>query len=282
MTRLAETTAHIASMNELLDIVGAMRSLAGMRMQEAQRTLQGIRRYATTVASAIADASVSSQAPAAFPSPVQTARAVVLCTSEHGFVGGFNERMLAAIEGAQASSDALFVLGTRGAALARERGMRPAWARAMATRIAAVAEVVDELTGELYRRIADGKIAQVEIVFARYHQAGASNVERRALFPIDPASFGASKRLQQPLFNLAPEALREKLLAEYVVALLTEAAVESLASENAARFAAMQSAHGNVSKKLEELQQQARLMRQNEITSELLELVTGAEAMTGR
>jgi F-type H+-transporting ATPase subunit gamma len=63
---------------------------------------------------------------------------------------------------------------------------------------------------------------------------------------------------------------------------LTEAAVESLASENAARFAAMQSAHGNVSKKLEELQQQARLMRQNEITSELLELVTGAEAMAGR
>ena len=39
-------------------------------------------------------------------------------------------------------------------------------------------------------------------------------------------------------------------MAEYVFALLTEAAVESLASENAARFAAMESAHDNVSKKL--------------------------------
>ena len=46
MTRLAELRGQIASMDELLDIVGAMRSLAGMRLQEAQRALPGIRRYA--------------------------------------------------------------------------------------------------------------------------------------------------------------------------------------------------------------------------------------------
>jgi F-type H+-transporting ATPase subunit gamma len=278
MTRLAETTAHIASMNELLDIVGAMRSLAGMRMQEAQRSLAGIRRYAATVASAIAD-TPAPVPPAATPS--EAGRAVILCTSEHGFVGGFNERMLSALEDNAGPPDALFVLGSRGAAMTHERGMRPAWTRAMATRIAAVGETVDDLTRELYRRIAAREITRVDIVFARYRQAGASAIERRTLFPVDP-SVAPSKRLQQPLFNLDPGVLHEELLAEYVVALLTEAAVESLASENAARFAAMQSAHGNVSKKLEELQQQARLMRQNEITSELLELVTGAEAMAGR
>lgn len=46
MTRLAELRGQIGSMDELLDIVGAMRSLAGMRLQEAQRALPGIRRYA--------------------------------------------------------------------------------------------------------------------------------------------------------------------------------------------------------------------------------------------
>ena len=44
--RLAELQGQIASMDELLDIVGAMRSLASMRLQEAQRALSGIRRYA--------------------------------------------------------------------------------------------------------------------------------------------------------------------------------------------------------------------------------------------
>jgi F-type H+-transporting ATPase subunit gamma len=69
-------------------------------------------------------------------------------------------------------------------------------------------------------------------------------------------------------------------MAEYLFALLTEAAVESIASENAARFAAMESAHDNVSKKLAGLQQNARQARQTEITSELLDLITGAEAIT--
>lgn len=68
-------------------------------------------------------------------------------------------------------------------------------------------------------------------------------------------------------------------MAEYVFALLTEAAVESIASENAARFAAMESAHDNVSKKLTRLQENARQVCQTEITSELLDLTTGSEAM---
>jgi F-type H+-transporting ATPase subunit gamma len=69
------------------------------------------------------------------------------------------------------------------------------------------------------------------------------------------------------------------LIAEYVFALLTEAAVESIASENAARFATMESAHDNVEKKLARLDKDARQARQTEITSELLDLITGAEAM---
>ena len=109
-------------------------------------------------------------------------------------------------------------------------------------------------------------------------QGGSATIEQRQLLPIDPASFALSRPGPPPLHNLAPDLLIEKLVADYVFALLTEAVVESLASENAARFAAMGSAHDNVSKKLEELRQDARQARQDEITTELLDLVTGAEA----
>jgi F-type H+-transporting ATPase subunit gamma len=68
---------------------------------------------------------------------------------------------------------------------------------------------------------------------------------------------------------------------EYACALLTEAVVESILSENAARFAAMESAHDNVSKKLDKLRNAEREARQTEITMELLDLVTGAEAQGG-
>jgi F-type H+-transporting ATPase subunit gamma len=83
-----------------------------------------------------------------------------------------------------------------------------------------------------------------------------------------------------PLHNLPPALLLESLLAEYVFALLTEAAVESIASENATRFLAMESAHDNVTRKLDSLRQEARAARQDEITTELLDLVTGAEALS--
>lgn len=283
MTRLAEIDGHIGSMRELLDLVGAMRSLAGMRMQEAQRTLPGIRRYAESLATAIADTLLLIQEPD--PPPRRSSRerrALILCTAEHGFVLGFNERLVDAARAVLKIDDLLFVLGTRGAVLLFERGQPATWTHAMATRCSAAPETVRHLSAELYRRIAYGEIARVEVVYARYHQGSVSTIERRLLLPLDTASLKTRQPRQPPLHNLEPVTLHEKLMGEYVFALLTEAAVESMASENAARFAAMDSAHDNVSKKLERLRQEARLARQAEITTELIELVAGAEAQRGK
>jgi F-type H+-transporting ATPase subunit gamma len=149
MTRLAEIQAHIGSMGELRDIVGAMRSLAGMRVQEAQRTLPGVRRYAETVAAALADSLLLMRE----PEPPQRASrgklALMLCAAEHGFVGGFAERLWDAAEAVLKADDLLFVLGSRGNALAIERGRRPAWAHPMATRCAAAPETIRHLSTEL-------------------------------------------------------------------------------------------------------------------------------------
>jgi F-type H+-transporting ATPase subunit gamma len=279
MTRLADIEAQIGSMGELLDIVGAMRSLAGMRMQEAQRTVPSIRRYAESVAAGIADTLLLMGEPEPPPRAAPTRLALVLCAAEHGFVGGFNERLVEAAQALLRPSDALFVLGSRGGALALERGRPASWTHPMATRCAAAPETIQRLSEELYRRIARGEIARVEVIYARHRQGGAASIERRLLLPLDLASLMAERPLQPPLHNLTPVALQERLIAEYVFALLTEAAVESIASENAARLAAMESAHDNVSKKLEQLHQNARQARQSEITTELLELVTGAQAL---
>jgi F-type H+-transporting ATPase subunit gamma len=277
MTRLAEIEGHIASMSELMDIVGAMRSLAGMRVQEAQHALPGIRRYAESIAAGIGSSLLL------IPDPVpQTGargrRAFILCTAEHGFVGGFNERLIEAAEKATDPKDALFVLGSRGAAFVIERGKKPTWSRPMATRPAGAPETVRHLTAELYARIARGQISQVETIFARYRQGSPPMVERHLLLPLDLASLAAKQPRQAPLHNLAPRGLLERIMSEFVFALLTEAVVESIASENAARFTAMESAHDNVAKKLDQLRQNARQARQAEITTELLDLVTGTEA----
>jgi F-type H+-transporting ATPase subunit gamma len=279
MSRLAEVEAHIATMGELLDIVGAMRSLASMRVQEAHRALPDIRRYAETMAAGIGGALLLLPEAGPLGGSATSRRAFVLCMAEHGFVSGFNERILDAAAELINSDDALFVLGSRGAALAQERGRPTAWARSMATRPEGVLETIRHLTAELYGWIARGELARVEVMFARHRQGSDTTIERRLLFPVDLTSFAPGQPRLPPLHNLPPAVLLEKLIADYLFGLLTEAAIEALASENAARFAAMDSAHENVSKKLEELRQDARQARQDEITTELLDLVTGAEAL---
>jgi F-type H+-transporting ATPase subunit gamma len=281
MMRLAEVEAHIRSMGELLDIVGAMRSLASMRVQEAQRALPAIRRYAETMAAGIGAGLLLLPDAEAPNRTAKSRRALVLYMAEHGFVGSFNERVLDAAEKLLDPNDFLFVLGSRGAAVVRERDRPMLWAYPMATRPEGVPETIRHLTAELYGCIARGDLARIEVVFARHRQSTGTMIERKLLFPVDLTSFALKKRSLPPLHNLPPPRLLEKLIADYIFGLLTEAAIEALASENTARFAAMDSAHENVSKKLEELRQEARLARQDEITTELLDLVTGTQALHG-
>ena len=277
MMRLAEIQAHIGGMSELRDIVGAMRSLAAMRVQEAEHALCGIRRYAEMMLAAIGAGLLLVPEPAAGTHPERRRRALILCMSELGFVGEFNTRLADAAKAAFESDDQLFILGSRGAELASEHGLQIAWSAPIATRPRGAPETVHVLADELYRRIAQSGISRVEAMFGR-HSGSVPAVQRQLLLPLDLAAFAAIQRGQPPLHNLAPRVLLEKLTAEYVSARLTDAVVESIAAENAARFAAMDSAHDNVAKKLAQLHRSAHLARQDEITTELLDLITGAEA----
>jgi F-type H+-transporting ATPase subunit gamma len=278
MTRLAQIEQRIAGIGELLDIVGAMRSLASLRVQAALKALPGVRRYAEAMAGAIGSALQL------LPEPVprrgdRIRRAIVLLCAEHGFVGGFNERLLDAAESVVTPADQLFLLGSRGAALAAERGRRPAGVHPMATRLESVPETVRHLAAALFPRVAQGEFTRAEVMFTRYRQGGAEEIEQLLLFPLDLARLAAPPARLPPLHNLPAPALLDKLIGEYVFALLTEAATESLASENAARFRAMDSAHDNVGKKRDGLLREARQARQEEITTELLDVVTGAAAL---
>jgi F-type H+-transporting ATPase subunit gamma len=149
----------------------------------------------------------------------------------------------------------------------------------MASRPEGVPEMVGRLTAGIYDLILNDGINRVEVIFARHRQGQPIAIERRQLLPIDRNAFPMAPSQSLPLANLPAARLLEKLVADYVFAILAEAAIESLASENAARFVAMQAAHDNVEKKLDQLNQAARQARQGEITEELLDLVTGSEAL---
>lgn len=282
MTRLADINARIGNMQELRSVVGAMRSLAGMRVQEAHAGLPGIRGYGQSMAQAIGTALTLLDNGSQQTAAREGARALILFTAEHGFVGGFNERLLDTVGAEKKETDVLYILGSRGAVSADERKLLVAWTAPMATRVAGTPDMVTQLLAELYKAIARGEISSVEIIFSAYQQGGAPRITQRRLLPLDLRVLEQSHPRQPPLHNLPPRQLLESLMDEYIFALLTEAAAESIASENAARFAAMEAAHENVTDKLSELQRAAGEARQAEITEELLDIVTGTEALGNR
>jgi F-type H+-transporting ATPase subunit gamma len=154
-----------------------------------------------------------------------------------------------------------------------------AWKAPMATRLTGAPEIIFRLVNRIYASIANGEISRVEAVYARHRQGGAPAIETRLVLPLDLKALAPKQPRQPPLLNLKPVTLHETLMTEYVFAMLMEAAIESIASENAERFAAMESAHGNVEKKLQQLTQAEGVARQSEITTELLELISGSDAL---
>ena len=96
--------------------------------------------------------------------------------------------------------------------------------------------------------------------------------------PVDFGRFARPRERVPPLTTLTPQLLLERLAAEYVYAQLCEAAMHAFEAENEARMMAMASAKSNIGTKLTALLQRERQLRQEEITTEIIELAAGAEA----
>jgi F-type H+-transporting ATPase subunit gamma len=300
MERLSEIQARIKNLGELGDVVGAMRSLAAVRVQQARGALPALLKYTTVVEEALADAfalapgagepagddAASERSPGepAGSAAAGSRSAVIVFSSEQGFVGAFNERVLErAATQLSRSGDSLLVVGARGASLAAERHLAVAWTAPMTTHGGGVVDVARGIAKEIYGRVARGELRRVTLVYARSSGGALSEVVVSTLLPFDPTPYRSTgaEAGAPPLTYLPPRELIDRLVDELVLAELMRAAMESFASENGARLATMEAAHTSIDKKLDELTQDERRRRQDEITTELLDIVTGAEAVAG-
>jgi F-type H+-transporting ATPase subunit gamma len=154
----------------------------------------------------------------------------------------------------------------------------PNWTTTMASQIGAVPGVANRVADALYQLIAEKTIAFAEVLCARIDAERKIDVARTTLFPLDLERFRQPEPAVPPLTTLAPETLIERLIAEYVFAVLCEAAMDAFAAENQARMEAMSSATSNIEQRLGELKQHENQVRQEEVTAEIIELASGVEA----
>ena len=168
--RLSDISARIGGIRQLGAVVNAMRGIAAARAQQARNQLTAVDSYAATIAAAIgrALALVPPRRPDGAPRPARPA--LVLFCAEQGFAGAFSERVLDAAGAGLTTSD-LFLIGTRGGAVAAERGVAARWTTPMPSHSLGIPKLADRIADALYAAIATGEIDRLDAVFSQW-QAG--------------------------------------------------------------------------------------------------------------
>ncbi len=275
--RLADINARLHGIEQLGAVVNAMRGIAAARAQQARNQLAAVDGYAATIATAIGRVlamvpSSSAETVAPFKRP-----ALVLFCAEEGFAGAFSERVLDAV-GADLTASELFLIGTRGIAVAAERGLKPGWTSAMPSHSPGIPKLADGIAEALYARIATGATDRLDAIFSQWLPGQPVQIKRRRLFPFDLTAYPRTLSANAPLLNLTPTALLRDLSADHLHAQLCQAALHAFAAENETRMAAMAAARTQIEHQLSTLRATQRIVRQEEITAEIIEIAAGETA----
>jgi F-type H+-transporting ATPase subunit gamma len=144
----------------------------------------------------------------------------------------------------------------------------------------AIAKEIGEYVTSLFT---SGEVDRVELVYTRFVSAGNQEVVQRPLVPLDTkvaeGGDGKSEAGHDYEFEPTPELILETLLPRYVEARVYAALLNAAASEHAFRQRAMKAATDNAEELIKNLSRIMNRARQDSITTEIMEIVGGAEAM---
>lgn len=273
MSRLEEIQQRIVNIRQIDGIVSTLRALAAAHRVEARAHLDAIRAHEAAVAEAlsVALAAASDTRPGVAD---QGPGVAIIVGATQGFCGGYADRLAEAAKAEAARGARLMVVGARTAG-ALAAGPPPVWTGDMVAHAREIPAFAGRLADALFAETLRNPGVAVRIVFADPAEPTLPLVHA-SLFPFDFARFPPSKAAPV-LSTLAPAALVAALVEAYVFAEICEALMLGFAAENAARVAAMARARSNVRDREMELQGAFRCARQDQMTTEIIE-VTAANA----
>jgi len=271
--RLADIVAHIDNIRQLRAVVTAMRGIAAARAQQSRGLLAGIESHARIVARGIGEAMLLAPQPAGGEDiHPQSRKALILFCAEGGFCGGLSDRVLDEAVKAADTDIEILIAGARGATIAQERGIAAGWTTSSANQMGAIPVAAQRIAETLYRGIAEGRYLRAEIIYPKPVTGAAPQIARQMLLPLDLERFRVAGRPQAPLANLPWQVLVARMAEEYVYAELCNAATHGFIAENEARMMAMAAARDHIDDMLAGLVRREHQARQEEITSEIVEL----------
>ena len=289
MPTLKDIRSRIKSVKSTRQITKAMEMVAAAKLRRAQQRVSEARPYSDRMhemLSSLAEASSGEIAHPFFEVREIKKRTLVVVISDRGLCGSFNSNVLRIADNwlkQYTPADVEIVaVGGRAADYYRKQAYPIAasyqdWGGSLDYQMAR--SIVSFLTG----RFSEGETDAVNVIYARFISTAKYEVTNETYLPVEKPSAkrepGASRK--EYIFEPGPEEIYSSLMPSYALTRMISALLDSFASEHSARMIAMNSATKNAGEMIDDLTLNYNKARQAQITKELLEIVSGAAALTG-
>ncbi len=281
---LRDIKRRIKSVKNTQQITRAMKLVSGAKLRRAQMAVEAARPFAGRLRELVANIATHAGDKHPLLAEVQGEQKVellVLC-ADRGLCGSFNSNILKGAHRFVESRDKageeshLNLFGRKAADYFRRREVPTLRQRTDQTGKIGV-ELARSLADELMDDFLQKKVDAVHVIYTEFRSAMSQTVRIERLLPI-PRPTGESEIDYR--FAPSPDAILGELLPRFVRNQVFQMLLESIASEHGARMTAMESATRNASEMIDHLTLRYNRARQASITSEILEIVSGAEALT--
>jgi len=296
MAGLKEVRIRIASVKSTEQITNAMKMVAASKLRRAQNSILKLRPYAAKLREIMQNLSVCAEDSneSLFTEVRKPDRILlVILTSNRGLCGGFNSNIIKAtakrihetykVQFEHKSVD-LITIGKKATDYFTKQNYSV---------VESWDEIYDSLTFEMVAPLAE-KLMQfftekrydrIEIIYNQFKNAAVQRLMEEQYLPVEPEETPAQtdlKKVQHDyIFEPDKETILHELIPKTLRIQLFKAILDSYAAEMGARMTAMQQATENAKEILKELRISYNKARQNQITREIIEIVSGAEALKG-
>lgn len=286
MASLKIIRKRISSVKSTQQITKAMKMVAAAKLRRAQEAAQAARPYAEKLAEMLRMvAARAGDVTHPLLATRETERTIdlILVTSDRGLCGGFNANLIRAAETfMKTHRDAtvrLTVIGNKGFSHFRKR---PVGVAEEHTHLPAGPDhaLALQLATRVARAFAEGETDGVYLVYSQFRSAISQVPTVEQILPVQRPPEGEIS-LVDYIYEPDPVTLLDRLLRQYITTVIDRAFLESIASEHGARMTAMENATVNASDMIDRLTLAMNRARQAAITTELMEIVSGAEALKG-
>jgi F-type H+-transporting ATPase subunit gamma len=289
MANLKSIKKRIVSVKNTRQITKAMKMVSAAKLRRAQENVVAARPYAKKlgeVLQRLAGSQESDGHPLLEKRDAEKAL-VILVTSDRGLCGGFNANISKAAERfikerkADYTEISLLTVGRKGYEFLKNRQtIHKNYSGVLSNLNYQTAAM---LAQEVIQGYLAGDYDEVFLLFNAFRSVMTQDITMQKLLPIAPpeGGEGESEVVQEYIYEPSKGELLAELLPKYIEVTMFKAMLESVASEHGARMTAMDSASKNATEMIGKLTLVYNRARQAAITTELMEIISGAESIKG-